>query len=151
MGKNFDSEYKPDLSPKEMLTLGVFGGAYFIGENNLKPKEYPASWWRKVKLSPDSKQHKENNFFGVLASQSLTEWQRKGWIGKDDPHGWFEWYCRYYMGRRLPKEDAKQIQRWRAIRRHIGQIRAHCRPGDIHCRPRQRQALLHWAYDSRKY
>jgi hypothetical protein len=76
--------------------------------------------------------------------------KKKGWIYKDDPRGWFEWYCRYYMGRRIEDEDDRQIKRWRAIRRHLGQINKNCRAGDINCRPRQRQALLHWAYDSRK-
>lgn len=146
MGKNFHPDFRPDLSPKEMLELGVFGGVYFSD----KPKEYPKSWFTKAKTSPDHKQHKELNFFKVNASQPLSVWQKKGWINDLDPRGWFEWYARYYMGRRLGKEDERQIKRWNAIRRHIGQIKKNCRKGDIFCRPRQRQALLHWAYDSRK-
>jgi hypothetical protein len=90
------------------------------------------------------------NFFGVDASQPLSEWRRKGWIHNDDPRGWFQWYCRYYMGRRMAQEDKRQIGRWKAIRRHVRQIQKNCEPGDLLCRPRQRQALLHWAYDCRK-
>jgi hypothetical protein len=53
------------------------------------------------------------------------------------------------MGRRCP-DDERQIKRWKAMSRHIGQLRKHCFKGDLNCRRKQRQALLHWAYDSRK-
>ena len=148
-GKNFDLAFKPHLSPKEMLQLGVFGGAYFIGVKNLMPTDLPKTWFKGVALPPDQKKHKEYNVFRVSASQPLSVWQEKGWIYKDDPHGWFQWYCRYYLGRRIPAEDARQIKRWKAISRHIVQIQKNCRKGDVTCRPRQRQAALHWAYDSR--
>jgi hypothetical protein len=144
-GRNFDPEFRPDLTPKEMLELGVFGGFYFSN----KPSDLPKSWFKKVKLSPDEKRHKELNYFNVNASQPLVVWQKKGWIHPQDPHGWFQWYCRYYMGRRSV-DDERQIKRWRAITRHTSQIAKNCRAGDIFCRPRQRQAVLHWAYDSRK-
>lgn len=144
--KDFEKLFKPDLTPKEMLELGVFGGLYF-GD---KPKEFPRNWFTKAKLSTDGKRHKELNFFGINASQTLSVWQAKGWISPQDPRGWFQWYCRYYMGRRTD-DDERQIKRWLAMRRHIAQIKNNCRAGDVFCRPRQRQALLHWAYDSRKY
>jgi hypothetical protein len=145
VGKNFDPEFKPQLTPKEMLELGIFGGKYM----NDCMDEFPKSWFVHAKLSPE-KPEKALNYFGVLASQPLAVWVAKGWINQQhDPRGWFQWYCRYYLGRRLPKEDARQIKRWKAIRRHIMQIKNNCREGDITCRPRQRQALLHWAYDSR--
>ena len=143
-GKNFDKEFKPQLTPKEMLELGVFGGKYMTDCKN----EFPKSWFTKAKLSPEF-HNKELNFFKINASQPLSIWKKKGWIHKEDPRGWFQWYCRYYLGRRIPLEDQVQIKRWKAIRRHIGQIVKNCREGDIYCRPRQRQALLHWAYDSR--
>lgn len=148
MGKNFSPDFKPDLTPKEMLALGVFGGRYM---RDCK-KEYPRDWFTKAKLHKEGVAgHDKNlNFFKVDASQPLSEWKKKGWIYKDDPRGWFEWYARYYMGRRIKDEDERQIKRWRAIKRHIAQIKKNCRAKDIFCRRRQRQALLHWAYDSRK-
>ena len=145
MGRNFDPEFCPDLTPKEMLALGVFCGKYMTDCR----KEFPASWFARGRLSPSSRDC-SLNYFGVNASHSLSVWREKGWIHPDDPRGWFQWYCRYYMGRRAPGEDARQIARWKAIRRHVAQIKRHCEPGDSRCRPRQRQALLHWAYDSRK-
>lgn len=148
-GKNFAPDFNPDLSPKEMLRLGVFGGRYLRDCRN----EYPADWFKGARLYPEGLPgHDKNlNFFKVEASQSLTVWRKNGWINKRyDPRGWFEWYCRYYMGRRLENEDTRQIKRWKQMARHIGQIRKNCRAGDWSCRPRQRQALLHWAYDSRR-
>ena len=144
MGKNFASDFKPELTPKQMLALGVFGGVYMRDCT----KEFPKEWFTRAKFAKGARDPKLN-FFKVDASQPLAEWRRTGWIYKDDPRGWFQWYCRYYMGRRIPKEDARQIKRWKAFRRHIGQLKAHCTPSDYSCRPRQRQALLHWAYDTR--
>ncbi len=148
IGKNFDSEFKPDLTPKEMLGLGVFGGVYMRDCTD----EFPKDWFARAKFAPaDTYKHiADLNYFKVNASLPLSYWKRKGWIYADDPRGWFQWYCRYYMGRRIPKEDARQIKRWKAMRRHVGQIVNNCRAGDESCRSRQRQALLHWAYDSRK-
>jgi hypothetical protein len=145
MAKQFAPDFKPDLTPKQLLALGVFGGKYITDCT----KEFPADWFTKAKLSP-LKKNPKLNYFGVNASQSLKEWQKKGWIYVDDPRGWFQWYCRYYMGRRLPKEDERQINRWKKMTRHIRWLQNACRREDIFCRPRQRQALLHWAYDSRK-
>jgi hypothetical protein len=143
-GEHFHPDFKPELTPKQMLTLGVFGGSYL----NDCQKEFPKNWFTKAKLS-DS--HDPSiNFFGISASQPLSVWQKKGWIHPMDPRGWFQWYCRYYCGRRVPEEDDRQIKRWKAMRRHISQVRKNCVQGDVTCRKRQRQALLHWAIDSRK-
>jgi hypothetical protein len=110
MGRNFDPEFKPELSPKEMLELGVFCGKYMTDCR----KEFPASWYNKAKLSPEGRDC-SLNYFGLDASQSLSEWRKNGWIHPDDPRGWFQWYCRYYMGRRMPEEDQRQIKRWKGI------------------------------------
>lgn len=144
-GQRFDPEFKPELSPKRMLALGVFGGNYL---NDCRA-EFPADWFAGAKLS-DHGHDTSLNYFGVDSGQPLAVWRRKGWIYPEDPRGWFQWYCRYWLGRRIPGEDARQIKRWKAIRRHVAQIKRHCHPGDEACRPRQRQALLHWAYDGRK-
>lgn len=144
IGKNFDPNFKPELTPKQMLSLGVFGGKYMTD----CIKEFPASWFTHAKLC-HTKHDPNLNFFGVDASQPLAIWRKKDWIHPDDPRGWFQWYCRYFMGRRHP-DDARQIQRWKAMTRHIKQITNNCFRSDWDCRPRQRQALLHWAYDSRK-
>ena len=149
IGRNFSPEFKPEISPKEMLELGVFGGRYM---RDCK-KEFPNDWFKKAKFFPEGLPGHDAklNYFGVNASQPLSVWRKKGWINeKYDPRGWFQWYCRYYLGRRISKEDKKQIKRWKAIKRHIGQIKKNCRPKDLKCRRKQRQALLHWAYDSRK-
>jgi len=143
-GRDFDPEFQPDLTPRQMLELGVFGGKYMTDCR----AEFPASWFRHAKLSP-GRQDPSLNFFGVKASVPLSVWKAKGWIHPEDPRGWFQWYCRYYRGRRIPDEDRRQIKRWKAFARHVAQLRKHCEPGDAFCRPRQRQALLQWAYDSR--
>ena len=143
-GMNFAPAFTPELTPKLMLELGVFGGKYMTDCKD----EFPKNWFAKAKLSPQTR-NPALNFFGVDASQSLSVWRKKGWIHSSDPRGWFQWYCRYYMGRRVAAEDTRQIGRWKAMRRHAQQIRRSCDPGDLFCRPRQRQALLHWAYDSR--
>jgi hypothetical protein len=144
VGRGFNAAFTPELTPREMLELGVFGGKYMTD----CVKEFPKRWFVRAKLSPKGRDP-ALNCFGVDASQPLSEWRRKGWIHPDDPRGWFQWYCRYYMGRRLPGEDDRQIKRWKAMRRHIAQIRNNCDEGDVACRRKQRQALLHWAYDSR--
>jgi hypothetical protein len=144
-GRSFDPDFRPQLTPSQMLRLGVFGGKYLTDCR----AEFPKSWFKGAKLASKGRD-RTLNFFGVDASQPLSVWRAKGWIHPDDPRGWFQWYCRYYLGRRMPEEDRRQIGRWKAIRRHVRQLERHCEPGELTCRKRQRQALLHWAYDSRK-
>lgn len=145
-GRHFDPEFEPDLTPKELLALGIFSGKYMTDCR----EEFPAAWFTEARLAT-SRPEPRLNYFGVAASQPLSVWRDNGWLHQDDPRGWFQWYCRYYMGRRMTHEDTRQIKRWKAMRRHITQVRRNCEPGDPMCRPRQRQALLHWAYDSRLF
>ncbi len=143
MGKNFNPEFKPELTPKQMLELGVFGGKYMTDCK----KEFPNNWFEKAKLN--SKIHDPKlNYFEINASRPLSYWRKKGWIHPQDPRGWFQWYCRYYYGRRS-EDDERQIKRWKAMKRHIAQLKKNCMKRDLSCRRRQRQALLHWAIDSR--
>lgn len=142
IGADFAPDFKPELTPLQMLEMGVFEGHYL----NDCQDEFPASWFEKAHISeqtPDDKQ----NYFQLKSRLSLQEWRKRGWIIEPDPRGWFQWYCRYYMGRRIPEVDAIQIKRWRAFRRHKAQVIKNCMWGDLGCRPRQRQALLQWAYD----
>jgi hypothetical protein len=144
VGRNFLPAFRPELTPKRMLELGVFGGRYMTD----CAAEFPADWFQNAKLCPE-RHDPELNYFGVNASEPLSSWRANGWIYPEDPRGWFQWYCRYYLGRRCPDDD-RQIRRWRAVRRHAAQLEKHCRRGDLDCRRRQRQALLHWAYDARQ-
>ncbi len=142
-GRCFHPDFAPELTPRQMLELGVFGGKYMTDCR----EEFPAAWFAKAKLSP-ARTNPDLNFFKENASKPLSYWIEKGWIWPQDPRGWFQWYCRYYMGRRS-EDDERQIKRWKGMQRHIAQLKKNCRKGDLLCRPVQRQALLHWAYDSR--
>ena len=138
---DFYKIFRPQLSPKKMLELGVFGGAYF-GQNI---NEYPKSWFEKAKIS--KKFDVKLNRFKIKAGLSREHWIRKGWIFKEDPLGWFQWYCRFSLGRRITHIDEIQIKRWKNFTRHVKAIEKNCDSGDLTCRRRQRQAILQWAYD----
>ena len=142
--KNKDDFYKlfkPQLTPKKMLELGVFGGSYF----GLNVKEYPKSWFIKAKISKNF--DVSINRFSVKSGLSRKEWLEKGWIFKEDPLGWFQWYCRFSKGRRISHIDEIQIKRWKFFTRHVIALKKNCEPVDLSCRRRQRQAILQWAYD----
>ena len=138
---DFYKLFKPQLTPKKMLELGVFGGSYF----GLRTKEYPKSWFKNAKTS--TKFEVNLNRFRVKSGMSKKQWLEKGWIFKEDPLGWFQWYCRFSIGRRIPHIDEIQIKRWKNFRRHVIAIKKNCESADINCRRRQRQAILQWAYN----
>ena len=128
-GEEFGEGFEPELTPKEMLALGVFGGKYMTDCRASSRRTGSTERSCRPSARPDAQ------LLRVDASQPLSVWREKGWIFADDPRGWFQWYCRYYLGRRIEAEDKRQIGRWRAMRRHIGQIRQNCERGDIFCRP----------------
>ena len=138
---DFYKIFKPELTPKKMLELGVFGGSYF----GSKIKEFPPSWFTNAKLSKTFDIN--NNRFKVKSGLSREHWIEKGWIFKEDPLGWFQWYCRFCNGRRIHHIDEIQIKRWKNFRRHVLAIKKNCEKNDLGCRRRQRQAILQWAYN----
>jgi hypothetical protein len=115
--EDFYKLFKPQLTPKKMLELGVFGGSYF----GLNVKEYPKSWFIKAKISKNF--DVSINRFSVKSGLSRKEWLEKGWIFKEDPLGWFQWYCRFSKGRRIPHIDEIQIKRWKNFTRHVMAIK----------------------------
>jgi hypothetical protein len=141
IGEDFMPGFEPKFPPAEMLSMGVFEGKYL---NDCRG-EFPADWYADARIAEVA--DPALNYFGIKSRKPLSYWQLKGWIIGPDPRGWFQWYCRYYLGRRLPEIDEHQVKRWRAFTRHAGQIRANCEPGNLTCRPRQRQALLQWSHD----
>ena len=141
-------DFNPKYSPGVMLNMGVFEGKYC----NDQIFEFPKEWYLNInKFSPEKSNYKIN-YFKIKSRQSLQEWRRKKWIpcadGDMDKRGWFEWYCRYWIGRRQPNVDIIQIKRWRSFTRHSAQVKKHS-AGKLDQRTRQRQALLQWSYDAK--
>ena len=142
-------EFTPYFTPAEMLEMGVIEGKYL----NDCILEFPREWYEDAIKSNSLSPHMANidcNCFSIKSRMPRGEWMHKGWIpqieGDPDNRGWFQWYCRYYIGRRIPELDNVQIKRWKAFKRHYGQVRKNC--DDLQCRPKQRQALLQWGYNA---
>jgi hypothetical protein len=144
--QKWDPRFAPCYTPLEMLEKGVFEGKYINAVKGL-----PASWYKVKKvLAKDQDPDPSINAFGIKSRQPLSVWKKNGWI-KTDKNGWFEWYCHYFLGRRLGKEDEWQIGRWRSfVARHQGQIDASGKKNDLKAREKQRQGLLQWGWDSTK-
>ena len=109
-------DFTPNLSPKEIIRLGSFGGIYFYDEGgriDINYKEFPSDWFDGLEESfyLSKKYNRKINFFKIKSGLSQEDWEEKGWINKQDPRGWFQWYCRYYVGRRTD-DDERQIKRW---------------------------------------
>lgn len=146
-GKNLGDIMKKALKPSRMLELGVFSGKYL---NDCK-EEFPSEWFKRAKKKLSRQGDDNLNCFKVKSGQSLTIWREKGWVIGPDVRGWFQWWCRYYIGRRIKDVDEKQIKRWESFNRHAAQVKKSAkregRVGDPSFRTKQRQALLQWAYD----
>ena len=160
-------EFKPNLSPHQILKMGAFGGTYFrpiyssVTKKHYKSedviKEYPKSWFKDIdidKMVISSKYDKKINKYGVKCGSELEDWEKSGWMHEQDPYGWFQWYCRFYMGRRTD-DDERQIKRWLALAGPKGRFKNRlvnmiknkdAKYDDPNISPVIRQTLLHWGY-----
>ncbi len=160
-------DFRPNMTPKQCIQAGIFGGIYFNPRGgkpgilsksvNITDKEFPESWFKG--LSRDRykglRYNKEYNKYGVVSGKNQEFWERKGWINKQDPRGWFQWYCRFFMGRRS-EDDVRQIHRWKGVAGENGRWRRYLenlikrKNGDVRdytTSPVIRQLLLHWAFE----
>jgi hypothetical protein len=160
--RSFPRDFRPDLTPAQMLKLGVFEGKYL----NDCEGELPIEWFEISKDKRSEEADPALNLFGVKSRKSLGYWRKKGWIpiveGDIDVRGWFQWYCRYYLGRRMPEVDQKQIKRWKSFQaRFSGIFRNGIKSNRKALRKmsgkerkafyaKNQQALLQWGIDSRK-
>tara|TARA_B100001057_G_scaffold219295_1_gene219604 strand:- start:129 stop:749 length:621 start_codon:yes stop_codon:yes gene_type:complete len=160
-------EFKPNLTPKQVLQSGSFGGTYFrdihsnVTKKNYKGKEvikeFPKHWFNGLDIDTmitSQNYDKKLNKYGVKCGSSLEAWEGSGWIDKQDPYGWFQWYCRFYRGRRTD-DDKRQIDRWLKLAGPKGRFKNRLlnmikkkgvSKNDFTVSPVIRQVLLHWAY-----
>ena len=173
--KSLEQRFKPNVSPREMFEKGSFGGTYWrkiksgvtkmSHENEHTEFEefdhIPASGkdnrMTLLKKNKNINKYKVIVGMGKTADKSLLEWEKKQWIHEADPYGWVQWYCRYkYTGRRLEKEDDRQIKRWLSFAGPDGRFRKwlirlikekNTSWDDMTVSPKIRQGLLHWGYE----
>jgi len=159
-------DFKPSLTPKEVLQLGSFGGTYFrpiyssVTKQKYKDeawKELPASWLEGLNIRTQvasSVYDNSKNKYKVKCGASLEEWENSGWMHKQDPYGWFQWYCRFYQGRRT-EDDVRQVGRWSKCCGPKGRwknnliskcAKAGCGFDNFGVSPVVRQTLQHWGY-----
>lgn len=140
-------EFKPDCTPEQMFTYGIFGGSYFrdihsevTGSNYTSDEaaaefpwlaQLPRNWWGAPRCQNGV------NYHGKFAGTSKEVWEKSGWITAHDPYGWVQWYCRFHAGRRCD-DDRRQIDRWTGfVKRMRGLYNSNPTP-------RVAQALLQW-------
>mgnify|MGYP003641217728 FL=1 len=148
--------FNPNLSPKEVVLLGSFGGSYFgfpIDEHtdydytslfNYHFDGVDTFLYMGETYKPKLNQHK------VRSGMGYQYWKDMGWMHEDDPYGWFEWYCKYSMGRRH-QDDERQIKRWSGVCGPSGRWRQRIyklihETSNWNISPRIQQTLLHWGY-----
>lgn len=163
-------DFKPNLTPDEVLRMGSFGGVYLKPMTSSVTKksygdkiyeEYPISWVEGIdpeKMLTNDKYDPSLNFYGVKSGSQLGfsrhDWEKEGLIKAQDPHGWFQWYARFFMGRRT-KDDERQIGQWKEmagedspLRKELVQaiLKAGKNWDDKSVKPDLRQELQHWGY-----
>lgn len=162
--------FRPNLTPKQVLQMGSFGGTYFrpISSSVTGKKyrnvhnEFPSNWFKGLDIKKNITSEKctpELNKYKVRAGSSLLAWEQSGWIKPQDPYGWFQWYCRFFMGRRT-NDDQRQVDRWdnyaglkrgRWRRNLVGKIIKESKAyNDPSVSPVIRQGLLHWGFELKK-
>lgn len=159
-------EFHPNMTPKEVLQAGSFGGTYFrpiyssVTGKQYKdeallelPSDFTEGLNRK-KMVTSSKYDEGVNTYKVKCGGSLEMWEESGWIHKQDPYGWFQWYCRFYGGRRSA-DDERQVGRWLRCAGPTGRwknnlimkcYRGGAQYNDPNISPVVRQTLQHWGY-----
>lgn len=165
-------EFRPNLTPEEVIRRGSFGGTYFrpisssvTGQSYTSEEAMhglPAKWFKGLDVGRmvTSKEYNDDvNTYKVSCGQGLREWEASGWISSYDPYGWFQWYCRFYLGRRCP-DDERQIKRGLGVMGDKGRWKRFlinkCLQSQLPLEealanrdisPKVRQLLQHWGYE----